>query len=154
KVKHEGAITVSAKKFFEVIRMLPEEDVRVRSGEGSGVMISCGRAEFRLVGLDAKDFPNLPACDFKGAWESPVELFRGMLGKVLFAVTTDESRFPVGGVLFLASKKHVSLVATDGHRLAIAETDRGLKGLSVETRLVMPKKALVEVKQMAEMTEE
>jgi DNA polymerase-3 subunit beta len=150
-VKAPGAITVSAKKLFEVVRSLPEEQVRIRSNDTLGVVISCARAEFRLVGLDAKDFPNLPACDMKSAWESPSAQFHQLLSKVLFAVTTDESRFPISGVLFLASKKHVTLVATDGHRLAIAEVDRGLKGISAETRLVMPKKALSEVKQIAEM---
>src|SRR5436190_5670814 len=152
-VKGQGAITVSAKKLFEVVRSLPEERVRIKSNDSLGVVISCGRAEFRLVGLDAKDFPNLPSCDFKGAWESPSAQFHRLLSKVLFAVTTDEARFPISGVLCLASKKHVTLVATDGHRLAIAELDRGLKGIGGETRLVMPKKALSEVKQAAE-TEE
>src|SRR5690349_14102910 len=113
-VKSPGAITVSAKKLFEVVRMLPEESIRVRSGDSQGVVLSCGRAEFKLVGLDAKDFPNLPACDLRSGWESPAGLFRQLLSKVLFAVTADESRFPISGVLFLASKKHVTLVATDG----------------------------------------
>src|SRR5204863_4933559 len=130
KVKSAGGITVSAKKLYEVVRSLPEEDVRIRSNDAVGVTITCGRAEFRLVGLDAKDFPNLPSCDFKNAWECPAELFQSLLSKTLFSVTTDESRFPISGLLFLASKKNMTLVATDGHRLAVAESERGLKGLS------------------------
>lgn len=153
-VKTAGAITVSAKKLFEVVRSLPDDEVRVRSNDALGATISCGRAEFRLVGLDAKDFPNQSQTEFKNGWEAGAELFHRLLGKVLFAVTSDESRFPISGVLFLASKKHVTLVATDGHRLAVADAERGLKGLAGETRMVMPKKVLVEVKQIAELGEE
>ena len=150
-VKTSGSVTVSAKKLFEVVRALPDDDVRVKANDSLGITITCGRAEFRLVGLDPKDFPNLPECDFAGAWELEGALFRQLVGKVIFAVTSDESRFPLAGVLLLGSRERVTLVSTDGHRLAIAEASSGLKGQGDEIRLLIPRKALLELKQIAEL---
>jgi len=154
KVEQPGSVTVSAKKLFEIVRALPDEDVRIASSDSLGITITAGRAKFKLVGLDSKDFPNLPECSFESAWKTSTGLLRRLLGKVLFAVSSDESRFPLSGVLLLGSAKSLSLVATDGHRLSVAEASEGLQGLTGEARLLIPKKALVEVKQIADLGDE
>lgn len=151
KVQKRGSLTVSAKKLFEIVRALPEEEIRIKSNESFGLTIASGRANFRLVGLDPKDFPNVPECTFEGAWNVDSALFRRLLGKVLFAVTQDDLRFPLSGVLVLASAKGLRLVATDGHRLAVSESTEGGRSLTAEARLLIPRKALVELKQVLEM---
>ena len=150
-VSQAGELTVSAKKLFEIVRSLPEDAVTLSSREGGRLRVCCGKSEFKIVALDAKDFPALPECDFTSSFELPAGLFNRLIAKVLFAVTTDESRFPLAGALFIGNDKGVQLVATDGHRLAWAEIHKGVKGMGAEQRFVIPKKALVELRRALEL---
>jgi DNA polymerase-3 subunit beta len=150
-VKKPGRFTVSAKKLYEIVRVLPEEPVAMSLESGGRLRIRCGKSDFRVVGLDAGDFPALPATDFKESFELPAGLFASLIAKVLFAVTSDESRFPLGGALFIGSESGVVLVATDGHRLSLAEASVKPPGLSREQRFIISKKALVELRKVIDL---
>ena len=143
KVGKGGAITVTARKLSEIVRELPAAALTLKVGDNSAVNLRCGGSSYRLVGLGAEDFPAVvPAAP--SAWLTvEAKTLREMLAQTMFAISHDESRFALNGVLFVLQPKELRLVATDGHRLAV--TTRGVgQGLSGITGIV-PRKAVVEI---------
>jgi DNA polymerase-3 subunit beta len=143
KVAKGGTITVSARKLSEIVRELPAAALSLKVGENSAVSLRCGGASYRMVGLGSEDFPAVvPAAP--SAWLTvQAKLLRDMLAQTTFAISHDESRFALNGVLFSFQPKELRLVATDGHRLAVASRSVG-EGLSGTTGIV-PRKAVVEI---------
>ena len=143
KVAKGGTITVSARKLSEIVRELPAAALSLKVGENSAVSLRCGGASYRMVGLGSEDFPAVvPAAP--SAWLTvEAKLLRDMLAQTTFAISHDESRFALNGVLFSFQPKELRLVATDGHRLAVASRSVG-EGLSGTTGIV-PRKAVVEI---------
>jgi DNA polymerase-3 subunit beta len=150
-VIESGEYTVSAKKLYEIVRSLPEDEVSIEVGDGGRMSVSCARSKFSIVGLDPVDFPVLPECDFAEGFEIGIKTLASLVHKVLFAVTMDESRFPLAGSLFIGRPGNVEMVATDGHRLSHAQAACELKGLEQEKRFVIPKKTLSELKKALEL---
>jgi DNA polymerase-3 subunit beta len=105
--------------------------------------ISAGRSRFKINGLSPEDFPTLPTVSVDGAQSVPFATVRGMISKVLFAVSTEESRFQLNGALFKVKEDGLEMVATDGHRLALVENQLG--GGRVEEGVLVPRKALQEL---------
>jgi DNA polymerase-3 subunit beta len=138
-----GTITVSARKLAEIVKELPATSLTLKVGEKAAVSLRCGGVNYRLVGMPADDFPAVvPAAP--PAWLSlEARTLREMLAQTSFAVSHDESRFALNGVLFLLQPKEVRLVATDGHRLAVATrgVGQGLAGVSG----IVPRKAVAEI---------
>ena len=118
KVSEPGAITLSSRKLFEIVRLLPEDEIKFRVEDKNWVQITCARSRFRIVGLPKDEFPALPAYDFAKAVPLDLKIFRTLVGKVLFATTSDDTRYPLQGTLVILNRDGVTLVATDGHRLA------------------------------------
>lgn len=143
KVAKGGTITVSARKLSEIVRELPAASLSLKVGENAAVSLRCGGASYRMVGLASEDFPAVvPAAP--AAWLTvEAKLLRDMLAQTTFAISHDESRFALNGVLFSFQPKELRLVATDGHRLAVASRSVG-EGLSGTTGIV-PRKAVVEI---------
>jgi DNA polymerase-3 subunit beta len=153
-VSGSGSVTVSARRLFDIVRLLPDAEVRLKSEDAHWVTLTCQKSRFRIVGLPREDFPAMPEFDFtKG---TPIEraLLVDMIGKVVFAITADESRYQINGTLMILSKKHLTLVATDGHRLALVG-GRLQKG-SAETKVevIIPRKAVQELSRLGEGEEE
>jgi DNA polymerase III subunit beta len=143
KVAKPGTITVSARKLSEIVRELPAAGLSLKVGDNAAVNIRCGGASYRMVGLGSEDFPAVvPAAP--SAWLTvEAKMLRDMLSQTTFAISHDESRFALNGVLFVFQPKELRLVATDGHRLAVASRSVG-EGLSGATGIV-PRKAVVEI---------
>jgi DNA polymerase-3 subunit beta len=137
-----GSITLQARRLFDIVRYLPDADVRIKSEDGNWVTITCQKARFRIVGLSRDDFPAIPEFDFAKGIAIDRALLADMIGKVLFAVTTDETRIQLNGALMVVNKRSLSLVATDGHRLAFVSgrLEKGSAETAVE--VVVPRKAL------------
>lgn len=114
------SITIPAQKLFEIVRELPEKSITLTVDEKNWVTIECGKSRFRLAGLPKDDFPALPSLnDFQQvSLSAPGTLFRDVIGHVSFAVSHDESRYALTGVLFEFTESDLTAVATDGHRLA------------------------------------
>ncbi len=155
-VKKKGSVTLNARKLYEIAREVPGEEVILRSTQPGWVDVLSGRSKFKVVSLDAKDFPELPL-----AAEAPQGItirvaagtLREMIDKTLFAVSSDETRFNLSGV-FLTNGEGDALrmVATDGHRLAMI--DRRVPGARVERGVIMPRKGLVEARKLLDETDE
>src|SRR5262245_33165070 len=152
RVVGKGAITVSARKLAEIVKELPAAAVALRVGDNAGVSLKCGGITYKLVGMPPDDFPPVvPASP--GTWltlESKV--LRDMLTQTSFAVSHDETRYALNGVLFSLSGKELRLVATDGHRLAMSTRTLGEIGRPVTG--IVPRKAITEIMRVLSAGEE
>jgi len=150
KVTKPGSVALSARRLYDIVRYLPDAEVRLKSEESSWTQITCQKARFRIVGLSRDDFPAMPEFDFtKGI---PIErpLFIDMISKVLFAITTDETRYQINGTLMILSKKSLTMVSTDGHRLAYV-SGRLEKGASEERiEVIIPRKTVQEISRIGD----
>jgi DNA polymerase III subunit beta len=149
-VAKPGTVTLQARRLFDIVRLLPDSEVRVKSEDAHWAVITCQKARFRIMGLPREDFPAVPEFDFSKAIAFERPLFADMLGKVSFAITTDETRYQISGTLMIVHKKQLTLVATDGHRLSFV-SGRMEKG-STESRIetIIPRKAVHELSRMGE----
>jgi DNA polymerase-3 subunit beta len=154
KAKKQGAITVSARKLYEIVRELPAEDISIRSGEGGWVEVTGGKSRYRMVSLDPKEFPSIPAAP-AAAKKGGVTMtlsggeFGELVEKTLFAVSSDETRLSLGGVFIESPEKgQIRMVATDGHRLSLIE--REVAGANLQPGVILPRKGLVEAKRLLE----
>lgn len=139
----EGALAVQAKKFIEIVRsMVGEELLLAVEGERS-LRIEAGRSRFRMHGLPATDFPTLPKVESAPTLVIELQQLRRLVSKVLFAISTEDSRFQLSGALLKKRDGRVELVATDGHRLALIDTP--VVGATGESAALVPRKALQEI---------
>jgi len=140
KVAKPGSIALSAKRLFDIIRYLPDAEVRLKSDEGNAAQITCQKARFRIMGLSPDDFPAIPTFDFGKGIAIERALLTDLISKVIFAITTDETRYQINGTLMILNKRNLTLVATDGHRLAYV-SGRLEKGASEERiEIIVPRK--------------
>ena len=142
-VKGDGGIAVQARKFVEIIRAVVGEDVELKLEDEKRLTIVAGRSRFKINGLSPDDFPTLPEVGEDDTVKIPFAKLKGMIGKVIFAVSTEESRFQLNGALLKFSDGGMELVATDGHRLALVEN--GLEGAAEQDGVLVPRKALQEL---------
>lgn len=143
RVAGKGAITVSARKLSEIIKELPAASVSLKIGENSAVTLRCAGVSYRMVGMAPDDFPAVVPAAPKAWLTMEANTLRDMLAQTSFAISHDESRFALNGVLFVLQPKEVRFVATDGHRLAVS-TRGVVHGLGGVTGIV-PRKAIVEI---------
>lgn len=145
----EGNITVNAKKIYEIIREVPNEQVQIKRLENDWVEIRSGKSVFKIVGIDAKEFPQFPKFDAKMLSTTPATLLREMIERTIFSVSTDETRYSLNGVYVEQGEAgKVRMVATDGHRLAFEEKSVGTFGLA--KGVILPRKGLAELKKLLE----
>ena len=144
-----GTLTVNAKKLYEIVREIPNEQIQLKRLENDWVEIRSGKSIFKIVGMDAREFPQFPGFDAKGQVTVPANIIRGMIERTIFAVSTDETRYSLNGVFVEeTSGGTVRMVSTDGHRLAFEEQTLGALGLS--KGVILPRKGLGELKKLLE----
>jgi len=143
KVGAKGAITVSARKLAEIVKELPAAAVALKVSENVTVSLRCGGATYRMVGLAPDDFPPVVPASPQSWVSIEAKVLREMLTQTSFAVSHDETRYALNGVLFSFQGKDVRMVATDGHRLALSTRSLG-QGVSSATGIV-PRKAVTEI---------
>ena len=145
-VAKSGALTLPAKKFYEIIKSLPETDVRIAEDKG-GVKVAADRFDSRMQTLPREDFPTLPEGGGAATATLPRAALKEMVAKTQFAITGEDTRYFLNGALFALRPDSMSLVATDGHRLALITVPREGKGTkeSEEIKAILPKKTLGEL---------
>ena len=144
-VKAKGAITLSAKKLFEITRALPEAPICFKSEANSWVTITCEKSRFRMVGLPQDDFPSLPEPTLDKGVRIGGAPLKSMIERVIFATTADDARYSLNGSLLILRKNFVALVSSDGHRLAYVSRELPVDPSETEIRVVVPRKALAEL---------
>lgn len=150
-VESPGAITVPAKKLVEIVRELPPAPVKLGAAGEQRVTLECGRARFKLLGLPRDEFPAFPTVDFSKSWRVKSGDVQGLIGHTAFAVSTEESRPILNGVLWEIRDEQMRMVATNGHRLAKMEVPyTGGHGGD----FIIPPKALEQVRRLFPSDEE
>ena len=147
KVSRPGSVTVPARKLFDLIRNLPEADVALKLMDNHYLGVTCERSNFRLVAQPAEDFPTVPKVEAKKGVSFPLDLWKRLTRKVLYAVSAEETRFQLMGALLKDKGKEFELVATDGHRLALIDFPKEDAKATLPNVLI-PKKALAEILKM------
>jgi DNA polymerase III subunit beta len=146
-VLREGAVAVSARHLYDIVKALPEQTVTLKRAQNNYLEVRSGPSEFRIVGLPAEDFPALPKFDkVPFADVEPAALLE-MIERTFFAVSTDETRYNLNGVFFEPSGETLRLVATDGHRLSLSERPMGAS-FGLKRGVILPKKGLAELKKL------
>lgn len=145
-VDQEGATTLPARKLTEIVRELPSAAIRVTGSGEQRVQIECGRSKFKLLGLSRDEFPAFPAVKFDGAWKVQAKELQKLIAHVAFAASTEESRPILNGVLWELRADRMRMVATNGHRLA--RMDVPVKGAGGQADLIVPPKALEQIRKL------
>ena len=148
KVKKDGGGTVPAKKLLELVRLLPDEEIKFKLLDNHWIQIQSGKRNYKLVGMSKDNFPAIPEAPHPLA-KIPAKLLSGLIARTIFAISSEESRYTLNGGLLILKPEMAGLVATDGHRLALAETEHKFSGLNTEARVLVPKKALIEIQRLA-----
>jgi DNA polymerase-3 subunit beta len=147
-VAGEGSLTAPGKKLQEITRELPDAPVEV-STRGEQIELRCGRSHFKLNGLPAGDFPTLPEIPFDRGWTAEGKDLLSLIRHTSFAVSTEESRPVLNGVLWELRDREMRMVATNGHRLARMTIPAG-PSLETTTQLIVPPAALQHVQRLFE----
>ncbi|HUA34206.1 MAG TPA: DNA polymerase III subunit beta [Candidatus Binataceae bacterium] len=154
----EKSLTLNARKLFEIVREASSEEVNVTSLDNDWVEIKCGRAKFKMMGLDPRSFPAMPSQStregaapgkksLKAELTIPALVLAEMIDKTLFAVSPDEARYNLNGVYIeAAGPKAARMVATDGHRLAMVE--REVADFQMEGGAIIPRKGVGELRKI------
>lgn len=151
----EGKITVSAKKIYEIIKELPDEEIVFTTKENDWVEIRCGKAKFNIVGLSPDEFPYFPRVQEESFIPLNTRICRDMIEKTSYAICSDETKYNLNGIFVKAEesdeRRCLSMVATDGHRLCIARKELPeAVGKELEKGAIFPKKGIFELKKMTE----
>jgi DNA polymerase-3 subunit beta len=149
----KGSITIPARTFAEILRELPESEIEIDVTENR-MELKVENGNYRLSGIPSDEFPKLPTANLAKQIKIPGEELAKMIQRTTFAVSTDETRPALNGVLWQTSGKSMQMVATDGHRLAkISQKNNKLKGLHDD--IIIPPKVLnLLVKLLADSTKE
>jgi DNA polymerase-3 subunit beta len=152
-VETAGSITIPAKKLTEIARELPPAPVRVAASGEQRVVLDCGRSHFKLLGLPRDEFPTFPAIRFQESWRVKSGELQKLISHTAFAVSTEESRPILNGVLWELRPERMRMVATNGHRLA--RMDVPIKAVDAPSSdLIVPPKALEQIRRLFPADEE
>jgi DNA polymerase III subunit beta len=132
--------------------LLPDGEVTIRLLENGWVQIRCERSNTKMAGLERKNFPNLPLFPAQSAIGLPAPALCTMISKTIFAISQEESRYTLNGALLVVKPGTITMVATDGHRLAHIETVKGSVVSDREIRVVVPRRAMAEIHSLLNLT--
>jgi DNA polymerase-3 subunit beta len=154
KVKKEGSCTIPARKLHDYVKLLPDADITIKLLENHWISIRCGRSNTKMVGMARSNFPTLPVFPTAGVVKIPAQVLRGMIAKTGFAIASEESRYTLNGALMVLKPESITMVATDGHRLAHVErSGEKFEGVSGELKTLIPKKAMDELRSLLDSTD-
>ena len=145
-VEGAGAITIPAKKLSEIARELPPAPVKIAAVGEQRVTLECGRSKFKLLGLPRDEFPTFPQVRFNESWRVRSGDLQKLISHTAFAVSTEESRPILNGVLWELRPERMRMVATNGHRLT--RMDLPITSSGTGGDLIVPPKALEQVRRL------
>jgi DNA polymerase III subunit beta len=139
-----GTITLPAKRLYEIVRALPDKEIKFKRGDANWVTVTCGTSRFRIAGLPQEDFPAL--AQSKGpTLKIPADVISKLITRTIFAISTEDSKYTLSGALLVLKPGSITMVATDGHRLAHVEKAEALDDVTEEIKVLVPKKAMGEL---------
>ena len=139
--------TVGARKLIDILRSLSAEQMVSLSAAQNKLTLQAGKSRFTLQTLPAEDFPLVnEAADFGPVFAVPQKVLRGLVNQVHFAMAVHDIRYYLNGILFIAEGKQLTLVATDGHRLALAQAT--LDAEVPKQEVILPRKTVLELQRL------
>lgn len=147
KLTTAGSVTLPAKRVYEIVRALPDKEIKFKRADGNWVTVTCGTSRFRIAGLPQEDFPVIAEPKAKAIKISPLVLGK-LITRTVFAISTEDSKYTLSGALMIIKPASITMVATDGHRLAHIEMADSFEDVTEEIRILVPKKAMGELVKM------
>ena len=149
-ISKSGTLTLPAKKLFEIVNALPETEIRIEEDKGGkSVTLSADRFESRMQTLPASEFPTPPQDGGAAEAVLPGAVIKRMISHTRFAITSEDTRYFLNGAQLVLRPDSMSMVATDGHRLAYISVKES-PGKSSQTDVLLPRKTLNEVARLAD----
>lgn len=145
-VAEEGSTTLPVKDLSRIVKELADMEVSVESADNSKSTISTRGSVFNLIGIDSKEFPPLPELEKSKSVELKVEELAQMLKSVSYAQSINEERYMLKGVFFQMEKGNLSLVATDGRRLAVSQ--KQISNEEVQGEFILPSLTVSEIEKL------
>jgi DNA polymerase-3 subunit beta len=145
KVKKEGSCTIPARKLYDYVKLLADGDISIKLLENHWVQIRSGRSNTKMVGMARANFPALPLFPAESAIQLPAQVLRQLIARTIFSISNEESRYTLNGALLVLKPESITMVATDGHRLAHIEHSNTKLQVSGELKVLVPRKAMAEL---------
>ena len=146
-ISSEGSITLPVRKLATIVKELPQKEVFVEVESNNQAKITSGGSHFKVMGIGTEDFPPLPSFENQHVFKIEQDELSGMLKSVSFAQSTDENRYILNGVYFNFSDENLTLVATDGRRLALTSFELGANDTDTGS-LILPAKTVTEIERL------
>jgi len=143
-ISSAGSLTLPVRRLFSIIRELPNQDILIEKDDKSAVTIKCGSSFFRIHGIVADEFPPFPKVEGSKSYKIEQKAFKTMLSRTSYAISTDETRYVLNGVLLSFKGGKLTMVSTDGRRLALADKELEFPE-SHEGDYILPTKAVNEL---------
>jgi len=144
-VATEGAITIAARRLFDIVRLLPENaEIEMSLLDNNWMEVRSGNSHYKIIAIPKDDFPVIPETAPTIA-AIPGNVLEKMIHRTMFAITQEESRYSLNGSLLAFQSDVIHMVATDGHRLALVSKKMEVPGIEGEVRALIPRKALTEL---------
>ncbi len=155
-VKQPGSTTLDARVFYDIVRELPNQPINLVLGKSHRLEMTCGQSTFRINGISGDEFPEINGTQLRSPVGIDIALLKEMLDQCSFAISTDETRYNINGVLVEfhqeAKRSLMRVVATDGHRLALVDREvASVTGLT--DSVIIPRKGIYELRKVLETTE-
>jgi len=146
RIQEQGGLTAPARLLTELLGSLPENAVALSVDRSHAVKVKCDRSDYKILGLPAEEYPKLPQVKDENSFSIPQRVLRDMIRQTIFAVSTDEARAILTGILMVFEGDTIRFVATDTHRLAVRSA-RVTEGRGAQTAIV-PARAMNELQRL------
>lgn len=156
-VEREGKFIINAQRFYQTIRVMPEEEITVDVNDKLNCTISCGKASFSMFAMRGEDFPNLPELTADRGFEINAETLKFMIGKVAHSIAEMDTRPMLRGAFFKIMPDRLEVVSCDSYTLSISEKKCDIASIgndNSEYRFIIPGHALPELVKMLSESEE
>ncbi len=155
KVKKPGSCTIPARRLFDYVKLLPEGDISIKLMDNHWVQIRSGRSNTKMVGMARANFPQVPEFPQIDAVRIPSASLRNLIARTIFSISNEESRYTLNGALLIIKPETLTMVSTDGHRLAhVEKAGENIASVSAEKRTLIPRKALQELQSLLSNSDE
>lgn len=139
KLTTAGTMTLPAKRLYEIVRALPDKEIKFKRGDANWVTVTCGTSRFRIAGLPQEDFPAIAEPKATAVKIAPGVLSK-LITRTVFAISTEDSKYTLSGALMVIKPGSITMVATDGHRLAHIEKSESFEDVSEEIRVLVQRR--------------
>jgi len=148
-IRVPGSMCVTARKLFDISRVLPDAPVSFRKEENNWATVKCEHSNFRIAGVESDSFPEIPSLR-SASTNLPADIIKTIIERTVFAITLEESRYTLSGAKFILNDSGIRMITTDGHRLAYIECKHaGKNEVTSDLEVLIPRKTLAELNKLA-----